>query len=95
MTGLLLLPLKQQGHRLKRKLIMSLTGEKRREGLLIKGKDPHLLPKDAALLPYRPSVSGFGSDQNIHSTENVDCRPMHNSIWDKSLQNQVPFFVLC
>lgn len=74
---------------------MSLTGEKGREGLLIKGKDLHLLPKDADLPPYRPSVSGFGSDQNIHSTGNVDRRPMHNSIWDKSLQNQLPFFVWC
>lgn len=41
-----------------------------RSGLLIKGKDPHLLlPKGAALPPYCLSVSDFGCDQNIHSTE--------------------------
>jgi len=72
---------------------MSLTDW--REGLLIKGKDAHLLSKDAALHPYRPSVSHFGSDQNTNSTENADRRPMHNSIWDKPLQNQAPFSVWC
>lgn len=67
-NGLLLLLPKQQRQNLKRKLIISLTGKKRL-GLLIKGKDPHLLPKVAALPPYRPSVSDFASDQNTHSIE--------------------------
>lgn len=67
-NGLLLLLPKQQRHNLKRKLIMSLTGKKRL-GLVIKDKYPHRLPKVAALPPYRPSVSDFGSDQNIHSIE--------------------------
>lgn len=67
-NGLLLRLPKQQGHNLRRKLIISLTG-KMRLVLLIKGKDPHLLPKGAVLPPYHPSVSHFGSDQNIHSTE--------------------------
>lgn len=89
--GLLLLLPKQQRHNLKRKLIISLTGKKRL-GLLIKGKDSHLLPKGAALPPYCLSVSDFGSYQNIHSTE---MQTSDLCIWDKLLQKQVPFFVWC